>query len=218
MPKTPFELRTEALAQRVVKNLQRRAFDACYCAAKEEALAKALSMIDKEQQVSWGGSMTLEEMGLLQTLRGEGYNIIDRDSAKSPEERMELLRKSLTCDTYFMSTNAMTEDGVMVNIDGTGNPVAAMGFGPKNVVVIAGINKVVKSYEDAVARARNLAAPINVQRFANFNPPCKNNGHCFNCTAPDCICNFIVTTRKGSVMNAPKPRIKVILVGENLGY
>ena len=218
MPKTPFELRTEALAQRVVKNLQRRAFDACYCATKEEALAKALSVIDKEQQVSWGGSMTLEEMGLLQTLRGEGYNIIDRDSAKSPEERMELLRKSLTCDTYFMSTNAMTEDGVMVNIDGTGNRVAAMVFGPKNVVVIAGINKVVKSYEDAVARARNLAAPINVQRFANFNPPCKNNGHCFNCTAPDYICNFIVTTRKGSVMNAPKPRIKVILVGENLGY
>ena len=96
--------------------------------------------------------------------------------------------------------------------------MAAMVFGPKSVVVIAGINKVVKSYEDAVARARNLAAPVNVQRFANFNPPCKNNGHCFNCTAPDSICNFILTTRKGSTMNAPAPRIKVILVGESLGY
>ena len=199
MAKTPFELRNEVLAQRVVKNLQRRAFDACYCATKEEALEKALSLIDKEQCVSWGGSMTLEEMGLLETLRTQGYNIIDRDTAKSQEERLELLRKALTCDTYFMSTNAMSEDGVMVNIDGTGNRVAAMVFGPKSVVVIAGINKVVKSYEDA-------------------NPPCKNNGHCFNCTAPDSICNFILTTRKGSTMNAPAPRIKVILVGESLGY
>ena len=221
--------------------MQRRAFDACYCATKEEALEKALSYIDKEQCISWGGSMTLEEMGLLETLRTQGYNVIDRDTAKSSEERMELLRKGLTCDTYFMSTNAMSEDGVMVNIDGTGNrvaamvfgpksvvviaginkvvkSVAAMVFGPKSVVVIAGINKVVKSYEDAVARARNLAAPVNVQRFANFNPPCKNNGHCFNCTAPDSICNFILTTRKGSTMNAPAPRIKVILVGESLGY
>lgn len=151
MAKTPFELRNEVLAQRVVKNLQRRAFDACYCATKEEALEKALSLIDKKQCVSWGGSMTLEEMGLLETLRTQGYNIIDRDTAKSQEERLELLRKALTCDTYFMSTNAMSEDGVMVNIDGTGNRVAAMVFGPKSVVVIAGINKVVKSYEDAVA-------------------------------------------------------------------
>ncbi len=218
MAKTPFELRTEALAQRVVKNLQRRAFEAYYCPTKEEALAKALSLIDKEQCVSWGGGMTLEEMGLLDTLRTQGYNIIDRDSAKDAEERMDLLRKALTCDTFFMSTNAMSEDGVLVNIDGTGNRVAAMVFGPKSVVVIAGINKVVKSYEDAVARARNYAAPINVQRFANFNPPCKAGGHCFNCTAPDSICNFILTTRKGSTMNATKPRIKVILVGENLGY
>lgn len=218
MAKTPFELRTEALAQRVIKNLQRRAFGACYCATKEEALAKALSLIDKEQCVSWGGSMTLEEMGLLDVLRSDGYNVIDRDTAKTPEERVGLLRRALTCDTYFMSTNALTDDGVMVNIDGTGNRVAAMVFGPKKVIVIAGINKVVKSYEDAVARARNLAAPINVQRFPALKPPCKNNGHCFNCTAPDCICNFILTTRKGSVMNAPEPRITVILVGENLGY
>ena len=105
MAKTPFELRNEVLAQRVVKNLQRRAFDACYCATKEEALEKALSLIDKEQCVSWGGSMTLEEMGLLETLRTQGYNIIDRDTAKSQEERLELLRKALTCDTYFMTVS-----------------------------------------------------------------------------------------------------------------
>ena len=218
MEKTPFELRTDALAQRVVKNLERRAFEAYYCPTKEEALDKALSFIDKEQCVSWGGGMTLEEMGLLNVLRTQGYNVIDRDTAKSPEERMGLLRKALTCDTFFMSTNAMSEDGVMVNIDGTGNRVAAMVFGPKHVVVIAGINKIVKSYEDAVARARNYAAPINVQRFANFNPPCKNNGHCYDCVAPDSICNFILTTRKGSLMNAKEARIKVIIVGENLGY
>lgn len=184
MAKTPFELRNEVLAQRVIKNLQRRSFDACYCATKEEALEKALSLIDKEQCVSWGGSMTLGEMGLLETLRTQGYNVIDRDTAKSPEERMELLRNALTCDTYFMSTNAMSEDGVMVNIDGTGNRVAAMVFGPKSVVVIAGINKVVKSYEDAVARARNLAAPVNVQRFANFNPPCKITGTALTAPRP----------------------------------
>ncbi len=218
MAKTPFELRTEVLAGRVVKNLERRAFEAYYCPTKEAALEKALSLIDKEQCVSWGGSMTLEEMGLLEVLRTQGYNVVDRDTAKSPEERTELLHKGLMCDTYFMSTNAISEDGVMVNIDGTGNRVAAMVYGPKSVIVIAGINKVVKSYEDAVARARNFAAPVNVQRFAGFNPPCKQNGHCYNCVAPDSICNFILTTRKGSIMNAPNPRIKVIIVGENLGY
>ena len=124
----------------------------------------------------------------------------------------------LSEDCEARSDDGMEEDGWKEKIDGTGHREAANVFGANRVDVIAGINKEVKIYEDAVARERNLAAPVNVQRFANFNPPCKNNGHCFNCTAPDSICNFILTTRKGSTMNAPAPRIKVILVGESLGY
>ena len=218
MAKTPFELRTEAAATVVVKNLNKRAFEAYYCPTKEEALQKALELIPQDDVVSWGGSMTLEEMGLLGALRDGGYKVIDRDTAATPQERMELLRKALTCDTFLMSANAICEDGMLVNIDGTGNRVAAMIFGPKSVLVIAGINKIVKTYEDAVARARNIAAPINVQRFPAMETPCKKNGLCYDCISPSCICNFIVTTRKGSLMNAPKARIKVIIVGENLGY
>ena len=213
MAKTPFELRNEVLAQRVVKNLQRRAFDACYCATKEEALAKALSYIDKEQCVSWGGSMTLEEMGLLETLRTQGYNVIDRDTAKSSEERMELLRKALTCDTYFMSTNAMSEDGVMVNIDGTGNRVAALIYGPEHVIVMAGMNKVAANVDEALSRVHGTATPMNCKRLGK-NTPCSATGVCSDCLSPDCICNQVVITRRSGI----EGRIKVILIGEELGY
>ena len=220
MAKTPFELRNEVLAQRVVKNLQRRAFDACYCATKEEALEKLLSLIDKEQCVSWGGSMTLEEMGLLETLRTQGYNVIDRDTAKSPEERMELLRKGLTCDTYFMSTNAMSEDGVMVNIDGTGNRVAAMLFGPKKVLVFAGCNKIVRDIEDAAKRVKSCATPANAMRL-NLDTPCTHGACpgtdgelCAGCRSENRICAMYTVLARQRV----KGRIHVILIGEEVGY
>ena len=197
--------------------LRRRGFEAVVFETAKKAADYLLSDMPAGETVGFGGCMTAKQMGLETLLRAAGHKVLWHWEAE-PAERPALLHEAMNAPLYVCSANAVTEEGLMVQIDGTGNRVAAMVFGPKSVVVIAGINKVVKSYEDAVARARNLAAPVNVQRFANFNPPCKNNGHCFNCTAPDSICNFILTTRKGSTMNAPAPRIKVILVGESLGY
>ena len=199
---------------RVKQNLEARGFRVSVFATAAEAADYLDSAIDNTS-VGFGGSVTLEQMGLYERLeRHDRVNWHWRPTVDGADAR----QAAMTAEHYITSVNGLAETGELINIDGTGNRVAAMVFGPKSVVVIAGINKVVKSYEDAVARARNLAAPVNVQRFANFNPPCKNNGHCFNCTAPDSICNFILTTRKGSTMNALAPRIKVILVGESLGY
>ncbi len=160
----PKEIRYDLLGAKVVENLQKRHFDAYYCQTKEDALKKAIELIPEDDVVSWGGSVSIDEIGLLNYVK-ENRQVIDRDSAKSPEERVHLMRQSLLCDTFLMSTNSMTEDGVLVNIDGNGNRVAALCYGPKSVVMIVGVNKVCKTLDDAISRARNIAAPINIQRF-----------------------------------------------------
>lgn len=207
-------IRNEKLGATVVKNLESRNFEAYYCATKEEALEQAMKLIPEGCSVSWGGSVSVDEIGLRDRLRDGGYTLIDRDTAKTPEERMEIMRRGLLCDVFLMGTNAMSEDGQLVNIDGNGNRVAALTFGPKNVIVLAGINKIVKSVEDALTRARTTAAPINTQRFAGLSTPCLKTGVCGDCNAKDCICNAIVTTRRC----APAKRIKVIVVGDTLGF
>lgn len=214
MAKTPTQLRSEAACKTVLKNLERRGFEAFYCSDKPAALDKALELISEDDVVSWGGSVTIQEIGLLDVMRSGRYKVIDRDTAETPVQRTELMRKALLCDTFLMSSNAVSEDGQLVNIDGTGNRVAAMVYGPKSVIVIAGINKIVKTQDDALARVRMLAAPINVQRFPQLKTPCMETGLCADCNAPDCICNYILTTRRCK----PKGKIKVILVGESLGY
>ena len=133
----PKEIRYDLLGAKVVENLQKRHFDAYYCQTKEDALKKAIELIPEDDVVSWGGSVSIDEIGLLNYVK-ENRQVIDRDSAKSPEERVHLMRQSLLCDTYLMSTNSMTEDGVLVNIDGNGNRVAALCYGPKSVVMIVG--------------------------------------------------------------------------------
>ena len=138
--------------------------------------------------------------------------MINRDAAETPEERTELMRKALTCDVFLMSANAVSEDGQMVNIDGNGNRVAALCFGPKEVIVVAGMNKVAGNIEEAYARARKFAAPVNAQRF-NLGTPCNRTGMCADCLSPDSICSQLVVTRRTS-----GGRIKVILVGEDLGF
>ena len=140
--------------------------------------------------------------------------VLDRDTAKTPEERMEIMRKGLTCDTFIMGTNAATQDGQLYNIDGNGNRTAALIFGPKQVIVIVGMNKVEPTLEAAISRARSTAATINAQRFG-IPTPCNANGMCADCLSPKSICNQMVRTRRNS---GPQGRIKIILVGENLGY
>ncbi len=214
MAQTPVQIRNDKLAEKVVKALNSRHFEAYYCPTKEAALEKALSLIPKTDVVAWGGSETIKQIGLWQYVIDNGYTVINRDLGKTPEERTELMRKALTCDTFLMSSNAVSEDGQLVNVDGNGNRVAALMFGPKQVIVIAGINKVVKSAEDAVVRARTVAAPINVQRYAENKTPCNITGTCEDCISADCICANVVTTR----ISRPAKKIKVILVGELMGF
>lgn len=197
----------------LVKNLQSRHFDAYYCGTKEEALAKALELIPNGVSVGWGGAQSAEDIGLLNAIRTGNYKAIDRDTAKDPAERVKIMKQALLADVFIVGANAMSLDGQMVSIDGNGNRVAAIVYGPDSVIVIAGMNKVVATLEDAVKRARTVAAPMNKQRFA-LETPCEITGACADCKSPGCICNQILITRNSK----PAGRIKVILVGEELGF
>lgn len=196
----------------LVKNLKRRHFDAYYCDNKQEALDKALELIPKGATVGWGGVMSAHEIGLISALNEGEYQAIDRDKCPTPEEKLQAAKDSMFADVFLTSANAISMDGEMVNIDGTGNRVAAIVYGPKEVLVIAGMNKVVDTLEDAVTRARTVAAPLNQQRF-QLNNPCTVTGSCADCKSETCICNQILITRHCR----PVGRIKFILVGEDLG-
>ena len=213
MQQSPIAIRNEKLGRTVCEALKKHGFDAFWCATKEDACKKAMELIQEGSSVSWGGCASVEECGILDSLRQGSYTLIDRDTAKNPEERADLMRRAFFADWYLAGTNALSEDGQLVNVDGNGNRVAAMAYGPKNVLVVAGVNKIVKSAEDALVRARTVASPINAQRFG-LKTPCSVTGACSNCDSPDCICNIIVTTRHSK----PAGRIKVLLVGEFLGF
>ena len=210
---SPIELRNQKLGARVVQALKDRFFDAWYFDDPAAAKEKIISLIPKAHTVSWGGSLTLDELGIKEQLASEGYTVLDRDKAANPEERTEIMRQALLCDTFLAGSNAISENGDLVNIDGFGNRVAAMMYGPRQVIVIAGMNKVAKTLNDAIVRARTIAAPRNVQRFPNCKTPCNETGACADCKSPDSICTYIVTTR----FSKPAGRIKVILIGKDLG-
>ena len=203
----------EKRAQLLVKNLQSRHFEAYYCATKEEALKQALELIPEGSSVGWGGALSAQQIGLLDAVNTGPYQAIDRDKTTTPAEREEAQKKCLLADYFITGANALSIDGQMVNIDGNGNRVAAIIYGPKYVIVIAGMNKVVDSLEAAVTRARTVAAPMNKQRFA-LRTPCEVTGTCADCKSDGCICNQMVITRNCK----PAGRIKMILVGEELGF
>lgn len=202
----------EKRAQILLKNLKSRHFDAYYCHNKEEALEKALELIPKDATVGWGGAYSAQQIGLMDVLKNGGYNVYDRDTTKTPEERVKMMKKCLTADVFLTGANAISLDGQMVNIDGNGNRVAAIVYGPDSVLVIAGMNKVVDTLDDAITRARTIAAPMNQQRFPN-QTACKETGICADCKSEECICNQILITRHCR----PVGRIKFIIVGEELG-
>jgi hypothetical protein len=196
----------------VVKNFIRRGFAAVYCPTPAAALQQAIDWIPAQDTVAWGGSAAVAEIGLLDYVR-EHREVIDRDKARDRAEKLELRRRSLLADTFLMGTNAATEDGQLFNIDGTGNRLAALCYGPRQVIVVAGMNKVAPTLEAAIARARSVAAPMNMQRFAR-KTPCSRTGMCADCLSEDSICNEFLRTRRCD----PPGRIKVILVGEDIGY
>ena len=208
----PMKTQYDKSGPTLVKAMKKRQFDAYYCSTAEEAVEKVLELIPAGDVVSWGGVATVDQLGIKDRLRQRNQPLIDRDTAKTPDERMDMLRQALTCDTFLMSSNAISEDGQLVNIDGMGNRVAALCFGPKQVIVVAGMNKVAPDLNGAISRARHIAAPANSQRF-DGKTPCSVTGQCADCTSPDCICAQMVITRFCKIPG----RIKVVLVGEVLG-
>lgn len=154
----------------LVKNLESHHFEAYYCENKEQALAKALELVPRGASVGWGGALSAQQIGLMDALNAGDYHAIDRDKCATPEEKEQAAKDSLVADVFLTGANGLSLDGQMVNIDGTGNRVAAICYGPKTVLVIAGMNKVTDSLEDAVTRARTVAAPMNKQRFPMQTP------------------------------------------------
>lgn len=209
---TQKELMYEKRGKILVKNLQSRHFDAVYCATREEALKRALEWIPEGATVGWGGAMTAQQIGLIDAVNSGPYTAMDRANCATPEEREAMMHKHLTSDVFLTGANGMSLDGQMVNIDGTGNRVAAIAYGPKTVLVLVGMNKVMDTLEEAVRRARTVAAPLNQQRFLLDNP-CSTTGTCADCKSPTCICNQIIITRNCR----PQGRIKFVLIGEDLG-
>ena len=210
---TPKEVRNQRLAERMIKNLNRRNMEACYCPTAAEAVKKVSELIADGSSVTWGGSMTIRDMGLPQALRNRGtLEVLDRDLIEDRTEVVRLYERAFTADVYLSSANAISEDGVIVNIDGNGNRVAAITWGPKKVIFVIGMNKVAQTVEAALARARSTASPINAARF-DIKTPCQTDGVCHNCNSPESICNHVHFLR-----NSPRGRHTVVLVGEDLGY
>ncbi len=207
--------RNDKYGPAVAEALKKRGFEAWYCPDREAALAKALEIIPAGSSVGWGGSMSISQIGLKQKLQEGGYTLLDRDTETTPEGRVAMMRRIFAeADFFIGSSNAVTEDGMLLNVDGYGNRTAAYIFGPTNVLLVCGINKVVRDLDAAKARIRSTAAPVNMNRFDGLVSPCRSDGKCHECMADDCICNYWVTTRRCS----PKGRIKVLIVGEDLGF
>jgi hypothetical protein len=201
------------LSKSLLGKFEKRRFEAYYCETKGEALKKALEIIPEDSVVSFGGTMTVKEIGLTEALRNGKYKLIDREEARNAEEKAVVTRQAMDCDYYLMSTNAFTSEGELVNIDGNGNRVAALCYGPKNIIVIAGMNKLAEDRENGIWRVQNVASPQNTIRLEK-KTPCAITGECGDCYGDSSICSQIVITRRSH----QKGRIKVILVGEELGY
>ena len=196
--------RNDLLSQKVIKGLASRNMTGYYAKTKEEALQMALELIPEGSSVTMGGGMSVHEIGLVKALKEGNYNFIDRDEM---EDKRAAMLFAYDADVFLMSANAMTEDGILVNIDGNANRVSALAQGPRKVIVIAGMNKICDDVDGAMKRARNVAAPINAQRFG-LNTPCAKTGSCMNCKSPDTICCQFLITR----YSKHPGRIHVILV------
>lgn len=197
----------------LVEKLKRRKMDAYYCEDVAEAKKKLAELLGKEtKSVGYGGSMTITENGFMDIVRENGHHVIVREAAKTPEEVKKIKAELINADTFLMSSNAITLDGELINIDGRGNRVSFLIYGPEEVIIIAGMNKVVTDVEAGIARVRNMATPPNTVRL-NCQTPCAQTGVCGNCINNSICCQIVITR-----VSKEKDRIKVILVGEELGY
>ena len=200
--------------KRTVNALKENGFEAVYASTKTDALKEVLNRVSKNDLIGVGGSITVRELGLIDALSRQGHRIAEHWSSDlTPDERIAIRRKQLTSDVFLTSSNAITESGQLVNIDGAGNRVAAMIFGPKKVIIVAGVNKIAKDLEEALDRVNNVAAPMNAKRL-NRNTPCAVTGKCTDCRSPERICNVTTIINRKLV----RTDITIILIGEELGY
>jgi len=203
-------MRNELLAQKVIRGLESRNMKGYYASDKDRARELALSLIPEGSSVTMGGGMSVHETGLVQALKDGPYDFIDRDAMT--DKRAAMLA-AYDADSFLSGINALTDDGILVNIDGNANRVSAICQGPKQVIFIAGMNKVCDDLDGAMKRARNVAAPINAQRFG-LSTPCAKTGKCMDCKSPDTICCQFLITR----FSRHAGRIHVILVNDHLGF
>lgn len=204
----------KTLADTMIKNFAKRNIEAFYCDGKEEAKALAMEFMKDGGTVGMGGSATVRETGLVDAIKETAtLRFLDRDTAKTPEEKKAIYLETMAADYFLMSSNAITVDGELINIDGNGNRVACLIYGPENVIIMAGMNKVVDDVEAGIQRVGTHAAPPNAVRLG-LRTPCGSIGHCTDCHSPDCMCCQIVITRHSRHTG----RIKVILIGEELGF
>lgn len=210
---TPKNKNYKNLAATVIKNLEKRQIEGYYAPDKNAALELLRSMIPEGSTIGYGGSVSLSEIGALTALDTPAYKLIKREKAKTEEDTERIFREILFADFFLMSSNAITVDGELVNVDGRGNRIAFLAYGPKNVILVCGMNKITADVDSAVKRIKTLAAPMNAVRLSR-NTPCAITGVCGNCQSPDCICANTIITRRSHI----KGRVKVLLVGEELGF
>ena len=205
--------RNQLLAEHVIKNLNVRNMEGYYAQNKEEALKIALDLIEEGSTVGWGGSASISEIGLKEAVCQGNYEVINRDVCRNPQEKREAELKCFDSDYFLASANAITQDGILVNVDKFANRIAAIAFGPRNVILIIGMNKVVKNVDDAAQRSRDEAGSINAVRL-NTETPCRNAGICYDCKGAKSNCCQMLVTRSSAV----EGRIKIILVNDVLGF
>lgn len=203
----------ERTAKTIIGWLNRRNMEGYYFETSKEAIEAILNEIPTGSKVTWGGSMTFLESGMKEALENGNYELIDRDAIGTPQEAREVYAKQVMSDYYFMSSNAITLKGELVNIDGRSNRLSLLLHGPSNVILLVGMNKVVADVESGVKRIRTIACPANTLRL-NKNTPCSITGVCGECLTDESICSNIVITRRSTY----KGRIKVYLIGEELGF
>ncbi len=200
-------------AEGIIKNLEKRNMEGYYFDDSASCVNAIIGMMEEGAVVSWGGSESVKECGLMDAIQGGKYTLIDRMTAKSPDEAREIFAKTVMADYYLMSTNAITMDGELINIDGNGNRLACLIHGPKHIIMVVGMNKLVSTVEEGYDRVRDIATPANTVRL-NKNTPCAHTGRCGDCLSPECICNQVVITRRSGHAG----RIKIFFVAEELGY
>ena len=208
--------------ENTIKNLKKNNIEAIFVQSRDEVIPLVKEIVAEGSTVAVGGSVTLDEVGILEHLRSGRYNFLDRyEKGLTQEQIKEIYRKSFGADAYFCSSNAITEDGELYNVDGNANRIGAIAFGPEKVIIIAGINKIVKDIECAVKRVKSSAAPKNCVRLCK-NTFCAKSGHCVDmdggigkgCDSDDRICRHYLVSSKQTAAR----RIKVIIVNEERGY